>query len=224
MERFHRSLKASLRAQANSTNWCCNLGIVLLGLRAVYREEMDCSVSEMTLGCALRLPGEFFGKYERDDEVTRTQYRSELTQNLKNLKPTLPRDRNFRKIYLHKKLDNCTHVFIRVDATKSPLQRSYKGLFKVLRKQDKLFTLDLLTRTDHVCIDRLKAAQLLHSALIGPESNGSEGDNNLASDNSSENLSFLYTSGLFHSSEQERPSVPINRYGRRIRLPARLCD
>ena len=69
---------------------------------------MDCSVSEMTLGCALRLPGELFGEYERDDEVTRTQYRSELTQNLKNLRPTLPRDRNSRKIYLDKELDNRT--------------------------------------------------------------------------------------------------------------------
>ena len=89
-ERFHKSLKASLRAQVNSTNWFSNLGVVLLCLPVVHREEMDCSVSEMTLGCALRLPGQFFGEFERDDEKTRTQYWSELTQNLKNLKPTLP--------------------------------------------------------------------------------------------------------------------------------------
>ena len=90
VERFHRSLTAFLRAQVNSRKWFSNLGVVLLGLRAVHRKEMDCSVSEMTLGCALRLPKEFFGEHERDDEVTRSQYRSELTQNLKNLKPTLP--------------------------------------------------------------------------------------------------------------------------------------
>ena len=91
-------------------------------------------------------------------------------------------------------------MLVRVDATKSPLQRSYEGLFKVLRKHDKFFTLDLLTRIDNVCIDRFKAAQLLHSALIEPESSGSEGDNNLVSDNFSENLSFPSTSGLFNSS------------------------
>ena len=218
VERFHRSLKASLRAQTNSTIWFSNLSIILLGLRAVHREEMDCSVSEMTLGCALRLPGEFFGENER------TQYRSKLTENLKNLKPTLPRDRNSRKIYLDKELDNCTHVFIRVDATKSPLQRSYKGPFKVLRKHDKFFTLDLLTRIDNVSIDRLKAAQLLHSTLIESESSSSEGNNNLASDNFSENLSFPSTSGLFNSFKQKQPAVQLNRYGRRVRLPSRFRD
>ena len=67
VERFHKSLKASLRAQTNSKNWFSNLGVVLLGLRVVHREEMDCFVSEMTLGCALRLPGEFFGENERND-------------------------------------------------------------------------------------------------------------------------------------------------------------
>ena len=148
-------------------------------------------MSEMTLGCALRLPGEFLGEYECDDEVTRTQYRFELKQNLKNLKSTLPKDRNSRKIYLDKELNNCTLVLVRVDATKSSLQRSYKGPFKVLRKHDKFFTLDLITRIDSVCIDRLEAAQLLHSALIEPGSSGSEGDHDLASDNFSENLFFL---------------------------------
>ena len=103
VERFHRSLKASLRAQTSSTNWFSNIGNVLLGLRAVHREKVDCSVSEMTLSCALRFPGEFFGENERDDEVTRTPYRSESTKNLKNLKPILPKDRNSRKIYLDNK-------------------------------------------------------------------------------------------------------------------------
>ena len=95
---------------------------------------------------------------------------------------------------------------------------------KVLRKHDNFFTLDLLTRIDNVFIDRLKAAQLLHSALIDPESSGSKGDNHLASDYSSENLFFPSTSGLFHSYEKERPAVLTNRYGRQIRLPARFRD
>ena len=115
-------------------------------------------------------------------------------------------------------------MFIKVDATKSPLQRSYKGPFKVLRKHNKFFTLYLLTRIDNVCIDRLKAAQLLHSTLIQPELSASEGNNNLASDHFSENLSFPSTSGLFNSFEQEQPAVQVNRFGRHIRLPARFRD
>ena len=115
-------------------------------------------------------------------------------------------------------------MFIRVDATKSPLQRSYKGPFKVLRKHDNFFPLDLLTRSDNVCIDRLEAAQLLHSTSIKPESSASEGNNDFASDNFSENSSLPSTSGLFNSFEQEQPAVQVNRYGRHIWLPARFRD
>ena len=44
VERFHRSLKASLRAQVNSTNWFSNLGVVLLGpsCRSSRRDGLFC--------------------------------------------------------------------------------------------------------------------------------------------------------------------------------------
>ena len=130
--------------------------------------------------------------------MTRTQYWSELTQNLQSLKPTLPKDCYSQKIDLDEELDNCMHVFIRVDATKSPSQRSHKGPFKVLRKHDKIFTLDSITRINNVCIDRLKAAQLLHSALIELELSKSEGSDYHAPDNFSENLpSFHFRSVQF---------------------------
>ena len=58
IERFHRTLKTSLTC-VDSKRWCDKLSLVLLGLRTAIREDIDCSVAEMTYGQPLRIPGDF---------------------------------------------------------------------------------------------------------------------------------------------------------------------
>jgi len=55
-------------------------------------------------------------------------------------------------------LTSGTHVFIRHDAVKKPLQKPYDGPFQVLKRSDKHFTLDMNGHEDVVSIDRLKPA------------------------------------------------------------------
>ena len=58
---MHRTMKASLKAKLGSDpNWCDTLPVVLLGMRAAVKKDMNCSVAEMVYGEQLRLPGEFF--------------------------------------------------------------------------------------------------------------------------------------------------------------------
>ena len=58
---MHRTMKASLKAKLGSVpNWCDTLPVVLLGMRAAVKKDMNCSVAEMVYGEQLRLPGEFF--------------------------------------------------------------------------------------------------------------------------------------------------------------------
>ena len=64
VERFHRQLKASLRATAPSTQWIEALPIVLLGLRTSVKEDLGCCTAELVYGTTLRIPGEFFNKVE----------------------------------------------------------------------------------------------------------------------------------------------------------------
>ena len=49
-------------------------------------------------------------------------------------------------------------VYVRHDAHRGPLQRPYKGPFKILKTTDKFFTLDVNGPPDTVSIDRLKVA------------------------------------------------------------------
>ena len=58
IERFHRSLKSSLRARAADSDWVLHLPLVLLGLRSVPKEDTGFSVSEAVYGSPLTVPVE----------------------------------------------------------------------------------------------------------------------------------------------------------------------
>ena len=58
IERFHRSLKSTLRARSAGSDWFSHLPLDLLGLRATPKEDMGLLVSEAVCGSPLILPGE----------------------------------------------------------------------------------------------------------------------------------------------------------------------
>ena len=67
VERMHRTLKAALKAKLESSpNWVDALPVVLLGMRAAVKHDLNCSTSEMVYGEQLRLPAEFFVSTECD--------------------------------------------------------------------------------------------------------------------------------------------------------------
>ena len=55
-------------------------------------------------------------------------------------------------------LNTCTHVFIRHDAVRKPLQPPYDGPYAVLKRNNKHFKININGRTDTVSLDRLKPA------------------------------------------------------------------
>ena len=48
-------------------------------------------------------------------------------------------------------------VFVRRDAVKPPLQPPYDGPFRIIKRTDKFFVLDLNSKWDTIAIDRLKS-------------------------------------------------------------------
>ena len=160
VERMHRTLKAALKAKLESSpNWVDALPVVLLGMRAAVKHDLNCSTSEMVYGEQLRLPAEFFVSTECNSAAD-PEFVVALRHHIRQLRPVPPRwhGGETRRSFVNRELATATHVFIRVDAHRSPLQAPYRGPYLVLERHDKYFCVDLGNRRDTVSIDRLKPA------------------------------------------------------------------
>ena len=63
-----------------------------------------------------------------------------------------------RKVYMNKDLPTSTHVFVRHDAVRKPLQPPYDGPHRVLKWAEKHYTLDIGNCQEVVSLDCLKPA------------------------------------------------------------------
>ena len=202
IERFHRHLKGALRAQSLSHSWSESLPWVLLGIRTAIKEDLQFSTAELVYGTTLRLPGEFISPSSSFSPSDYTDYITRLRSFMADLKAIPPRTVSTYPSFVHPTLTTTTHVFVRRDSVKRPLQRPYDGPYKVLKRNDKFYTLDINGTHDTVSIDRLKPAYFESS--------------NSASTHSDSEVP-THTPVSFQS-----PPTRTTRSGRRVKFPQRL--
>ncbi|GFX08262.1 retrovirus-related Pol polyprotein from transposon 412 [Trichonephila clavipes] len=83
-----------------------------------------------------------------------------------DLKPTKSSPPKNQKIFVHKDLKSCTHVFVRVDRVRKALEPPYNGPFPVKERYEKYFTLTIKNKPVNISVDRLKPAYLLMTDSI----------------------------------------------------------
>lgn len=111
----------------------------------------------MLYGTTLRLPGEYFSS---SNSTIESDFLRNLRQTMSNFKSIATSSHTTEKPFVQKQLKNCTHVFIRNDAVRTPLQPPYDGPYPVLKKYDKYFRIKFNNRIGKISIDRLKAAYI----------------------------------------------------------------
>ena len=159
VERFHRQLKSALKAHPQPDHWTDALPLVLLGIRTTLKEDIACTAAELVYGTSLRLPGEFFTASD-DCLADPASYVTHLRSTMQTIRATPTRKDPRPAGHVDKALTSSSHVFIRHDAVRKPLQQPYNGPYKVLSRSAKYYTVDIQGRTDTVSIDRLKPAHL----------------------------------------------------------------
>ncbi|XP_037557524.1 uncharacterized protein LOC119435543 [Dermacentor silvarum] len=156
VERLHRQLKTALTTRLNCATWVDALPLVLLGLRAVLRADLQCSAEELVYGSSLSLPGDFFTSTQLSAQPQ--QFLQRLLDCVKDLRPTPPRPSRCNTIFVYPDLATSTHVFVRRDAVRPPLTPAYDGPFLVLRRTPKTATFLQNGQEETVILDRLKPA------------------------------------------------------------------
>ncbi|CAI2737064.1 unnamed protein product [Dicrocoelium dendriticum] len=164
VERLHRHIKTALMAHNNPSQWCDLLPLVLLQLRTMFRQTLQCSPAELVFGTTLRLPGEYFCPSSTEHPQP-SNFATELKLHMSKLCYAPPLSTSTSS-YVPSDLMHCAYVFIRSDRVRKPLQPPYDGPYRVISRGPKHFTVQLPTRTDTVSIDRLKPAHI--EAAVNP--------------------------------------------------------
>ena len=207
VERFHRQLKCSHTPHL----WVDSLPLVLLGIRTAVKEDLKCSAAEMVYGTTLRLPGELFVPAQLSTLSDPLSYVDTLKDLMHQVAPRSPTN---SPVFVHKELDNCTHVFVRKDSKKPPLHPTYEGPFRVVDRGTRHFVITCdNNRTDTVSIDCLKPSYSMNSHAEPCHSSSSHSSSSRHSD------SILSQ----HSTHNPSPPCSVHtRSGRRIQFPDRL--
>ncbi|XP_064470352.1 protein NYNRIN-like [Ornithodoros turicata] len=164
VERLHRQLKVALRA-AQHTPWPEALPLVLLGIRASFKPDLGCTTRDLVYGAPLRLPADLLQASPTLPLLAPADYLSRLRHTMDALRPTTPRSSRVSNAFQHTDLDRCSHVFVRYDGVKKPLQPLYSGPYPVIRRTPAYFMLLVNGREDTVSLHRLKPAFIDASTL-----------------------------------------------------------
>jgi len=130
---------------------------VLIGLRTCYKEDIRASTAELLYGKTLQIPGKFF---DHEDMLNDTQPFVEPFRRLMQRMKPIPVAHHVRnRPFVFKNVYTCTHVFLRDDSTKCPLEQPYTDPHRVLERISELvFTVEVDGKRFNISVDRLKPA------------------------------------------------------------------
>ncbi|GBM04507.1 hypothetical protein AVEN_197908-1 [Araneus ventricosus] len=157
IERWHRTLKAAIMCHT-SIHWVSALPAVLLGLRTVFKEDLQCSPAEMVYGENLCLPSQFF--VQQQPQTAHNGFIKKLKTHIQQSRATLTSNHSAKPTFVYRDLSVCSHVFLRVDAVQPSLSQPYTGPYKVLSRTNKNFIIIKYNKKVTVTVDRLKPAHL----------------------------------------------------------------
>jgi len=132
IERFHRSLKTSLRCLTVTPNWTSSLSLVLLGWRNTIHSATGASPAQMLFGVGTTFPEEFINPHKLVSLDSLNAARKHFLDNDTN--PSFNKSSSY-KTFIPTSLFSCQFVWLQAKDT-SHMKPRYIGPFKVLEWRD----------------------------------------------------------------------------------------
>jgi cleavage and polyadenylation specificity factor subunit 1 len=205
VERMHRTLKAAIMCRGQE-RWTDALPLVLLGMRTAFKEDLQASVAELVYGEPLQIPGELLAASPTTGDPL--EVIAQLRSHFERLRPVPAARHASPAVFVHKDLADSTHIFLRQDAVRRPLEPPYRGPYKVLARTKKTLKIAINGRPVTVSTDRVKPAYIMaepdsRTVTTGPTPEQS-------------------SQPVLRSSPPSPPDTRTTRSGRHVRLPARF--
>jgi len=133
-------------------HWAEAQPLVLLGIRSAWKEDLQASTAELVYGSLLRLLGEFFAPFSADCTAI-TDFASRLRVHIGKLRPVPISKHAAPSTFIFEDLATTSQVFLRHGALRGDLQAPYVGPYRVLRRGEKKYTIDVQGSEKTVSID-----------------------------------------------------------------------
>lgn len=126
---------------------------MLLGIRTAIKEDLNATAAEMIYGTGIRLPADFFLPTK---QRATSEYATLLKKQTEKVRPQPVTQHGGMKIFIFRELVPSPYVFLRHDAIRGHLQPPYDGPYRVTRRGEKTYTINVNNRDITVSVDRLK--------------------------------------------------------------------
>ena len=105
------------------------LPLILLGIRTAWREDADTTAAELVYGSTLWVPGEFVAvSGPVSAPAPSSGFLHSLQESMRNARPPPALFHSQPNTQVPSALATASHVYVRHDAQRSPLQRPYDCL------------------------------------------------------------------------------------------------
>lgn len=167
VERLHRQLKGAIMCHS-TTHWTEVLPLIHLGIRSARKADIQASPADLVYGEPLRLPGQFFASTDDHNTAEITDLATRLRSHMNKLTPKPASWHRKAPCYIPRQLDSSSHVLLRQDFVRRPLEPPYACPYKVLERHPKYYKLDVRGKEMTVSEDWLKPAFLTHEDSTTP--------------------------------------------------------
>ena len=142
-------MKTSLCARLAGLDWFDHLPLVMLGLWTTPHDKTGFSASQAVYRAPLCLPGEFLDSVD----MPLREFLNRIQSSFRSLTLPPPHHIATSSARVPANLASAEYVFVCKETSIQPLSQFYRGPYRVLSCQDKVFFLEIGSKQDTVSID-----------------------------------------------------------------------